>query len=272
MYTQRSDDSSDVWLSTTPDKAPAGKGSTTGLTKVVELDGCCRTVVGSLKVTLKKGSSYYIMGRVKEGGGGEYLDVGMQKFTGKVMPIPMSMFDTSKSVKCGPDIDGKMTTGYACRHWWFDIGGVKIPDLINQEHYKTFKPDLGQVMTPSADTGLFEITGNEVYTDNNMGSQLEGFIKAPADGDYIFYVYRSVRPSSRPAGSDRSRRRRCRRGCGCSRLCLAVLVRSLAPSHCAWRHPRPPSSHVNATVTTRRRCGRRTWTASRLPRPSRTTA
>ena len=212
----------------------------TGRTKVAELDGCCRTVVGSVKVALKKGSAYYIMGRVNEGGGGENLNVGMQKFTGKVMPIPMSMFDSGKSVKCGPDIDGKMTTGYACRHWWFDVGGVKIPDPINQENYKTFKTGLGQVMTPSADSGLFEITGNDVFTtDNNMGSQLEGFIKAPADGDYFFYVYRSARPSSRPAGSDRSRR--CCYGCcyGCSRLRLAVLVCSLTPSHRAWHHPRP---------------------------------
>ena len=240
MCTQISDDSSDARNSTTPDKALAGKGLMTGRTNVAELDGCCRTVVGSVKVALKKGSAYYTMGRVNEVSGGENLNVGMQKFTGKVMPIPMSMFDSGKSVKCGPDIDGKMTTGYACRHWWFDVGGVKIPDPINQENYKTFKTGLGQVMTPSADSGLFEITGNDVFTtDNNMGSQLEGFIKAPADGDYFFYVYRSARPSSRPAGSDRSRR--CCYGCcyGCSRLRLAVLVCSLTPSHRAWHHPRP---------------------------------
>ena len=60
VYTQHSDDSSDVWVSETLDKAPAKKGLTDGL-KMVDR-----------QATMKKGSSYYIMGRGKEGGGGGY--------------------------------------------------------------------------------------------------------------------------------------------------------------------------------------------------------
>ena len=49
-----------MWVSETPDKAPAKTGRTDGL-KMVDR-----------QATMKKGSSYYIMGRGKEGGGGGY--------------------------------------------------------------------------------------------------------------------------------------------------------------------------------------------------------
>ena len=177
---------------------PATAGATTGLTKVVELDGCCREVAGTKTMKLSKAKLYYIMGRVKEGGGGEYLDVGLQKTGGKaptgcagaggggsakMMPMPLSMFDTSKTFtkgnKCG---------GSVCKYFWFGIGGVKIPNLTNNAKYKTFTPDLAMKMTD----GTFQVTGNEIPSDNNMASMLEGYVKAPEDGDYIFLTRRSV--------------------------------------------------------------------------------
>ena len=65
---------------------PAKTGSTVGLTKVVELSGCCREVRGIAKVQWTKGKSYYIMARVKEGGGGEYV-AGRCQIGGVVPPV-----------------------------------------------------------------------------------------------------------------------------------------------------------------------------------------
>ena len=176
-----------MWVSTTPDKAPNSKGSVLGLTKVVELNGCCREVSGTVKVTMKKGSSYYIMGRVKEGGGGEYLDVGMQMDPGRYMPLPVSMFDTTKKLSCG---------GSTCRHYWFGINGVKIPNLINHPKYKTFAPDKSEEMAPGTNfkVNRDDIKRQGLYSTNNMGSMIEGWFKVAEDGDCFFFTRRSVRP------------------------------------------------------------------------------
>ena len=61
---------------------------------VVQLDGCCREVEGHVMVDLMQGRHYYIRGLVKEGGGGDYLEIGMQIEGGtKHRPIPMSLFE-----------------------------------------------------------------------------------------------------------------------------------------------------------------------------------
>ena len=82
-----SDDSSEVWVAYQPNvKSP--------LTKVVELQGCCRQVAGTTRVQWTAGLRYFMMALVKEHGGGEYLYVGFQRDGGgkKYMPIPISMF------------------------------------------------------------------------------------------------------------------------------------------------------------------------------------
>jgi hypothetical protein len=70
-FSTESDDASEVWAATQP-------STLSGLRKVVELTGCCRKVSGTTALTWSGGKSYYIMGLVKEGRGGEYLRVGMR--------------------------------------------------------------------------------------------------------------------------------------------------------------------------------------------------
>ena len=86
-----SDDHSEVWVADRPNMED-------GLKKVVELKGCCREVAGSTKLQWTAGQKYYVRALVKEGGGGEYLKVGLQRDGGsKLMPIPISMFATGWS-------------------------------------------------------------------------------------------------------------------------------------------------------------------------------
>eukprot|EP01049_Picozoa_sp_SAG25_P001220 SAG25_NODE_49_length_18832_cov_5.265841_2_plen_2407_part_00 len=84
-FSTRSDDSSEVWAASRPI-------SQSGLVKVVELNGCCRKVNGNRKLTWTAGKLYYIKALVKEGGGGEYLYVGMKVGNKEYYPIPVSMF------------------------------------------------------------------------------------------------------------------------------------------------------------------------------------
>ena len=246
-----------MWVSETPDKAPAKKGATDGLKMVVELNGCCREVAGTVKVQWTAGKSYYIMGRVKEGGGGEYLRVGMQLPTKntKFMPIPISMFDTSKKgLHCGKPI---------CRHYWFGIGGTKIPNLVNHKNYGTFKPDKTEGIADGNFTvNRDDINRQEEGNNNNMASMIEGYVKAPETGDYIFYTRRSVlcglhSPTAAPAAV-------------CHRSLLPLVVSAPRPHAHIAPEPCPPfASLVDArnAVTTRRTCGcRRRRTRHRTAR------
>jgi hypothetical protein len=84
-FITRSDDASEVWVSTKPNVK-------TDLKKVVELTRCCRTVQGTVSVEFKKGEKYYIKGLMKEGGGGDYFHIGMVGGGQKYEPIPANMF------------------------------------------------------------------------------------------------------------------------------------------------------------------------------------
>lgn len=72
VFSTYSDDSSEVYIATTPGVIMAEDE----MTKVVELDGCCRKVTGTTKVTLEAGMSYYLLGYMKEGGGRDYFQIG----------------------------------------------------------------------------------------------------------------------------------------------------------------------------------------------------
>lgn len=104
FYTD-SDDSSEVWVSKTPN-------SKDNLIKVVELVGCCKEVEGSVRVKWQAGHLYYIQAMVKEGGGGDYLKVGMRIVKGgtpdtigvKYMPIPMKLFAMPANQVQGPGL------------------------------------------------------------------------------------------------------------------------------------------------------------------------
>jgi len=83
-----SDDASEVWVSSVPGQKDVS------MVKVVELTGCCQEVAGSTAVSWEAGQVYYVKAYMKEGGGGDYLKVGMQRNGGsKHMPIPISMFE-----------------------------------------------------------------------------------------------------------------------------------------------------------------------------------
>jgi len=81
-----SDDDSEVWVATKPDIK-------TDLVKAVALIGCCREITGTVKISMEKGKKYYIKGLMKEGGGGDYLKIGIKLGNKKYMPIPLSMMD-----------------------------------------------------------------------------------------------------------------------------------------------------------------------------------
>lgn len=90
VFLTNSDDSSEVWIGTSPENKH--------LTKVVELAGCCRTVIGTRQVSLKKGEYYYVKAMMKEAHGGDYLRVGIRRLdtagnsAETLMPIPLWMF------------------------------------------------------------------------------------------------------------------------------------------------------------------------------------
>jgi hypothetical protein len=79
-----SDDWGEVWVATAPNIR-------TGLKKMVNLNGCCRRVWGQTTVTWQKGQKYYLKAIYKEGGGGDYLQVGMKHAGKEYFPIPVSM-------------------------------------------------------------------------------------------------------------------------------------------------------------------------------------
>ena len=100
-----------------------------------------------------------------------------------MMPMPLITFETSKALtnkgKC---------QGSVCQYFRFNTGGAKFPNLINNAKYKTSTIDLAQKITD----GTFRVTGNEIPSDSDMASMLEGYVKAPEDGEHIFWTRRSA--------------------------------------------------------------------------------
>ena len=64
IFWTNSDDASEVWAASQPN-------TKNGLQKVVELTSCCRDVKGTKQLYWTAGKLYYVMGLVKEGGGGD---------------------------------------------------------------------------------------------------------------------------------------------------------------------------------------------------------
>ena len=85
-----SDDASELWLSPSLDPAAA--------VKVAEETGCCAALFGgdriaersSDPIALTRGQKYYFSALVKEGGGGDYVDVGWQLPSGTQQAIPFT--------------------------------------------------------------------------------------------------------------------------------------------------------------------------------------
>ena len=99
----------------------------------------------------------------------------------KMMPMPLITFETSKALtnkgKC---------QGSVCQYFRFNTGGAKFPNLINNAKYKTSTLDLAQKITD----GTFRVTGNEIPSDSDMASMLEGYVKAPEHGECVFWTRR----------------------------------------------------------------------------------
>merc|ERR1711871_1196749 len=212
-FSTRSDDSSEVWAAKDPHV-------TSGLVKVAELKGCCHKVMGTTKLTWKAGSPYYIRAMVKEGGGGEYLDVGMKIGRKEYYPIPIEMFVGLKGRTCackggtgktnfeckpgaalcescpaGSDFANaaktsckKVKSGLkcgaaACEYDWTGITGTNVRDLTRNSRF----PD-----KPNAMVALTDAKKNKskrfqlVRKGDNLGAMLEGFVTAPVTGDYTF--------------------------------------------------------------------------------------
>ena len=266
-HARNSDDSSEVWLS---EKAandgatePAGSacgdtwtrsgqcaGKSAGLKLVVQERGCCRERDGSrgpwglrVKVNLKAGKSYYVKAMVKEGGGGEYLRVGMQidpkewgylrqGWTGRrCKGLPLNIFNNQPKDESGKRINLKCgSDAYACRYHWCGIRGVQVRDLTRQTKFKNFDPNRMKKLGKNERFAVESGTGSRDPSynrrggcNNNLGSMIEGFIKAPETDDYTFSAYGSAASRNRAlfcivASTRRSLSSRCR--------CLA---RSLAP-------------------------------------------
>lgn len=94
IFSTYSDDSSEVWLSTTPGVVQ----TEAEMTKVVELDGCCRKVTGTTNVSLEGGKSYYLLGYMKEGSGNDYFQVGFTVNGLEYFPIQESEYETENTL------------------------------------------------------------------------------------------------------------------------------------------------------------------------------
>merc|ERR1719440_423533 len=210
VFLTHSDDSSEVWAASKP-------MTQSGLVKVVELNGCCRTVTGKKKLKWKAGNAYYIRALVKEGGGGEYLRVGARVGKQQWMPIPVAAFVSVRGNVCKCS-GGSGAYGYACpkngaslcascsagtkmnkaktacakatsglrcgaavcEYAWTGIGGTKVSDLTNNKRYPN-SPNAVRKLT----SGRFEMK----QRGNNLGAVLEGFVKAPTTGKYTFSTH-----------------------------------------------------------------------------------
>eukprot|EP01047_Picozoa_sp_COSAG01_P076262 COSAG01_NODE_13335_length_1599_cov_308.847333_1_plen_397_part_10 len=166
-FSTQSDDASEVWAATRPN-------TQAGLVKVVELTGCCRKINGKKQVRFTKGQAYYIRALVKEGGGGEYLKVGMKVGKKEYFPIPISMFKKmgfKSAMRCG---------AAACEYDWTGIGGTRVSDLTNNKRYPN-SPNYIRKLT----SGRFEMR----QKGNNLGAVLEGYVNAPTSGAYTFSTH-----------------------------------------------------------------------------------
>merc|ERR550514_284461 len=131
-----SDDASEIWI--VPE---AGVRSWDALVKVVELTGCCQTVHGDVEVSLVAGESYYLVGLVNEGGGGDYLLVGTHTPSGQeLMPIPLSYFVAPATADpCGTDSESALESLYcdagACALYYYDVGGTAVSELTGNANF-----------------------------------------------------------------------------------------------------------------------------------------
>jgi hypothetical protein len=172
-FSTRSDDSSAVWAAQQPN-------TQLGLTKVVELNGCCRKVQGKVKLQWVAGQAYYIRAYVKEGGGGEYGQIGMRMGNQEWFPIPITAFVKlgSQTAAKGPSIGVRLKCGAAvCEYQYKGIGGTNVRDLTRAKNFPS-KPDKIVQIT----TGTFSMT----MKGNNLGVMMEGFVRAPITGEYTF--------------------------------------------------------------------------------------
>jgi hypothetical protein len=172
-FSTRSDDSSAVWAAQQPN-------TQLGLTKVVELNGCCRKVQGKVKLQWVAGQAYYIRAYVKEGGGGEYGQIGMRMGNQEWFPIPITAFVKlgSQTAAKGPSIGVQLKCGAAvCEYQYKGIGGTNVRDLTRAKNFPS-KPDKIVQIT----TGTFSMT----MKGNNLGVMMEGFVRAPITGEYTF--------------------------------------------------------------------------------------
>lgn len=125
-----SDDSSVVWVATKPN-------TQANLIKAVELVGCCRKVQGTKAVQWVAERTYYVRALLKEGGGGEYLRVGLKAGSKEFYPVPISMFRIP-----GQFAPPGLTRGTAlycgeavCEYQYSGIRGTKVQDLTSSAKY-----------------------------------------------------------------------------------------------------------------------------------------
>lgn len=177
-FSTRSDDSSQVWAAPQPN-------SQNHLVKVAELNGCCRKVQGRKALQWKQSFAYYIRAVVKEGGGGEYLYVGMKVANKEYYPIPLSVFTIPGSGSDTSNAPPGITQGTAlkcgaavCEYQWRGIGGSKVQDLVSSARYPK-NPDTMLALQPSGD---FDMS----MKGDNLGVMMEGFILAPVTAYYTF--------------------------------------------------------------------------------------
>ena len=168
-----------------------------------------------------------LLGNDGKGWSGEGMTAGPA--SGKQMPFSMSVLDTSKKLTCG---------SYACRYYWFGMGGTKIPNLINHPNYKNWKPDrVEKAGEKWASTAKFNVQRSDIrkfaFNTNNMGSMIEGWVKPTTTGEYSFYTYRSCGFPTTNSGPSCETARAVIIFVTCLRLsqrfCVSFLLDTLAP-------------------------------------------
>jgi hypothetical protein len=183
-FSTHSDDSSQVWVAIRPNTQKRNL-----LRLAVELRGCCRKVQGKRQFSWKAKRTYYIRALVKEGGGGEYLDVGMKVGTKEWYPIPLAAFakpgnhvavrppgvpgppaglTSGTKLKCGAPV---------CEYRYSNIPGASVQSLTSAPQYP---------MRPSKIVKVTKGTFSMSQKGDNFGVMMEGYFLAPETATYTF--------------------------------------------------------------------------------------
>ena len=115
---------------------------------------------------------------LKEGGGGEYLRVGLKIGRKEYYPIPISMFRVPNGAPPGRTSSVKLKCGApVCEYQWTGLKGSRVSNLVSSDKYPNH---------PTKTIALKSGTFSMQMKGDNIGVMMEGFLQAPKTGYYTF--------------------------------------------------------------------------------------